>query len=203
MRYAKAAQILRLKPQITATHFRGIERYERARDIGQQHGLQSAQVPFGRRDEIQVMVRVKLARLINDMRFPLNVGDEQLRHGSQFGVNPIDCAIPSVRIFLRDVARLDRGTVTLKIGGELWIVLERYKFAIRSERIDDTEAAPLHRALKNVERHDQRQLAVRLDIKIFEIADKDLIRTRGDANADLAPRFLDGRILGFDAAHEA
>jgi hypothetical protein len=71
--------------EVAAAHFSRVQRDEHSRDIREKHRLQGAQVSLSRRDEIEIVVRIKLARFIDDMRFPLNVGDQSRSRKSAQG----------------------------------------------------------------------------------------------------------------------
>ena len=76
MGYANAPEILSLKAQVAAAHLRRIRRDEEPGDAREKHRLQGVEVPHVRDHEIEVVMRIELPALIDDVSRTFDVGDE-------------------------------------------------------------------------------------------------------------------------------
>ena len=100
MRDANPAQILRLKAQVATVHFCRVSRNEKASDARHEDRLQCFQIPNIGGDEVQIVVRIEMSRLVNDMGLALNVRDQKLRFIGERWINAVNRTVPAVWIFL-------------------------------------------------------------------------------------------------------
>jgi hypothetical protein len=107
-----------------------------------EHGLQSAQIPFVRNNEIEVVMGIERAVLIDYVGLALDVGNEQLRSLSQSRVDAIYCPVPVRGGFLRNVTLRNLMLARFEIAPEAWIVMKIHKATFIHEGIDYSEPPP-------------------------------------------------------------
>lgn len=95
-----SAQILSLKAQKAAAHLGRVGRNKQVRNPRLQHRLERAQIPGVGDDIVQVMVRVELPILIDDVRRAFDVGNQQLRTLRQRRCDPSMVRYQAVGVFL-------------------------------------------------------------------------------------------------------
>ena len=144
-------------------------------------------------------MRIQVPVLENNMGFALDVGDQQLRLFREGWSNPVYRAIPVGRRLLRTVAVCNDFLPRFKVAAQARVIAQIDKTAAFGKRIDDALSAPHHLTGGDVASGDQRELAIRLDIHGFEVADECPVRAGCDTYAYRAARCFQSRELLLDS----
>lgn len=124
---------------------------------------------------INIMMRVELAFIQNDHRFPLDIWNQQFRRRSQLSVDPIDSTVPPISTPLRNITFLQGVAVLLDIGAEPRILLQVSQISVRLERIHNAFPPPTNSSTLEVCSHDHWQLALGFNRQLLIISEEDLV----------------------------
>ena len=148
------------------------------------------------------MVWVAEAFIENRVGRGLQIGEQDLRSGSELGVNSIDGPIPMRWPMLRDMASSEAASVSFEVLLQARIVIEINE-TLLDPRVNQIATRPICRAVRGVPSLEEWEKAI-FFYEVSVVRDVNIVAASGDsdANASLCACILEGRKPGLKITYQ-
>src|SRR3989344_1858375 len=174
-------------------HTRLVRFYEKPRDTREKNCSQCLQVPLIRDDVIEIVMRIEVSLLVDNMGVAFYIRNKEFRLLHELRVDAVNRPVPSDRIFFGNMTLPNGLFVEVKMGTESGVFRKRDEFPVSAERIHNPIPTPCNLSTLNILGHRERKLAVVFDIKRFKRSYEYIVCSGRYTDSDFTARLLQCR----------